>query len=189
MIFDNNVESGRPVALPRAGPLVSVWEFFKLKRHDFLFQQDLSNAKHEHTTGRLGRGGAWEGGGSGRGWVGHDAVESIRPKNNPRSSLPAKRRHCLECSLETQATETPFKPTCPVQNLVILHAGRVGTHGGVAGKGRAGLYGNRIVRLADNSSSSRTLCSKASKKLHVNVSLEKRKSKIQCKPIEERNPH
>ena len=36
---------------------------------------------------------------------------------------------------------------CQVQNPAIPQAGRVGWHGGVAGRGRAGLYANSTVRL------------------------------------------
>ena len=39
------------------------------------------------------------------------------------------------------------KSTCLVQNPDIPLAGRVGAHGGVAGRGQAGLYANKIVYL------------------------------------------
>ena len=48
------------------------------------------------TIGQSVRGGARQGGGSGRGWVGRDAVESIRPGNNPPSCPPANREDCSE---------------------------------------------------------------------------------------------
>ena len=41
-------------------------------------KENLSNPKPGHTTGRWGRGGARRGGGAGQGWVGRDAVGSIR---------------------------------------------------------------------------------------------------------------
>ena len=53
---------------------------------------NLSNPKSRHTTGRSGRGGARRGGGAGRGWVGLDAVGSIRPRNNPSLLPPSKSR-------------------------------------------------------------------------------------------------
>ena len=43
----------------------------------------------------------------------------------------------------------PVESTCRVQNPDIPQAGRVGVHGGVAGRGRAGLGANRTVRLGD----------------------------------------
>ena len=46
-----------------------------------------------------------------------------------------------------------IKLTCRVQNPDIPRAGRVEAHGGVAGRGRAGLDANRTVRLGDNPSS------------------------------------
>ena len=55
---------------------------------------DLSNPKPGHTTGRSGRVGARRGGEGGRGWVGRDAVGSIRPGDNPPSCPPANRGHC-----------------------------------------------------------------------------------------------
>ena len=54
----------------------------------------LSNPKHGHTTRRSGRGGARRGGEGERGWVGRDAVESIRPADHPPSCSAANRRHC-----------------------------------------------------------------------------------------------
>ena len=42
---------------------------------------------------------------------------------------------------------------CRIQNPDIPRAGRVGAHGGVAGRGRAGLFANRTVRLGNNPSS------------------------------------
>ena len=55
-----------------------------------------------------------------------------------------------------QAHQTPIslpiymRATCQVQNPDIPRACRVGAHGGVAGRGRAGLHANRSVRLGDN---------------------------------------
>ena len=51
------------------------------------------------------------------------------------------------------STNTPVESTCRVQNTDIPWAGRVGAHGGVAGRGRAGLSANRTVRLGNNPSS------------------------------------
>ena len=42
--------------------------------------------------------------------------------------------------------------TCRVRNPDIPRAGFVGAHGGVAGRDRAGLFANRIVRLGNNPS-------------------------------------
>ena len=44
----------------------------------------------------------------------------------------------------------PVLKTCLVQNPDIPQAGHVGAHGGVAGRGRAGLCANRTVRLGTN---------------------------------------
>ena len=40
--------------------------------------------------------------------------------------------------------------TCLVQNPDIPQAGRVGAHGRLAGRGRAGLHANKAVRLGKN---------------------------------------
>ena len=56
----------------------------------------LSNPKPGHTTGRSDRGGARRGNGAARGWIGRDAVRSIRQEDNPRSCPPANREHSLE---------------------------------------------------------------------------------------------
>ena len=71
--------------------LISVNPFF-LQRMPGNINQ--SNPKPGHTTGRSSRGGARRNGEGGRGWVGRDAVESIRPGDNPPSCSPANRRHC-----------------------------------------------------------------------------------------------
>ena len=54
---------------------------------------NLSNPKPGHATGRSGRGGARQGGWAGWGWVGEDAVGSIRPRDNPPSCLSANREN------------------------------------------------------------------------------------------------
>ena len=56
----------------------------------------LLNPKPGHTSGRSGRGGARPGSGAERGWVGRDAVGSIRPGDNPPSCLPAIWEQCPE---------------------------------------------------------------------------------------------
>ena len=58
--------------------------------------EDLSNPKPGHTTGGSGRGGARRSNGAARGWIGRDAVRSIRQEDNPRSCPPANREHSLE---------------------------------------------------------------------------------------------
>ena len=62
-----------------------------------------------------------------------------------------------------------------VQNPDIPQAGRIGAHGRVAGRGRAGLYANRTV-------------AKASKTRRLNVAPEARTSEILFKPMGEQNP-
>ena len=75
-------------------------------------QQDLSNPKPGHTTGRSGRGGAWRGGEGGRGWVGRDAVGSIRPGDNTTLPLPLQRieETVLEVSSEARNNKVLCKP-------------------------------------------------------------------------------
>ena len=63
-------------------------------------------------------------------------------------------------------------------------AGRVGAPSGAAGRGRARLGANRIIRPGNKKS---TGPSKASKKRRSNVSPEARTSEILCKPTEEQN--
>ena len=50
-----------------------------------------------------------------------------------------------QASAHWSATKNNY--TCRVQNPDIPRAGRVGAHGGVAGRGRAGLDANRTVAL------------------------------------------
>ena len=48
------------------------------------------------------------------------------------------------------SNENTFQSTCQVQKPDIPRAGRIRAHGGVAGRGWAGLNANRTVRLGDN---------------------------------------
>ena len=69
-------------------------------------------------------------------------ADSHLPPSSPREKCVA---------LETQQKVTFLAVnTCLVQNPDIPQAGRVGAHGGAAGRSRAGLYANRTVRLGDN---------------------------------------
>ena len=74
---------------------------------------------------------------------------------------------------------------CRLQNPDIPRAARVGAHGRVARRGRAGLFANRTVRLGNNPSSHSP---KASKTRRLNVSPEARTSESLCKPMEEQSP-
>ena len=71
--------------------------------------------------------------------------------------------------------------TSRVQNPDISRAGRVGAHGGLAGRIRAGLFAHRTVRLGNNPSSHSP---KASKTSRLNVCPEARTSEMLCKPVE-----
>ena len=53
---------------------------------------------------------------------------------------------CIDTQSEVCTARARLQGTCRVQNPDIPRAGRVGTHGGVTGRGRAGLGANRIVR-------------------------------------------
>ena len=63
-----------------------------------------SNPKPGHTTGRSGRGGARQGGGAWRDYVGRDAVGTIRTGDKPLSCSPAYRKHCPERRLGNKKT-------------------------------------------------------------------------------------
>ena len=68
----------------------------------YIIQCDLSNPKPGHTMGRSGRSGARRCGGTGRGWVGRDAVASIRPRDNPPCCPQAKQQNVLNVSSEAR---------------------------------------------------------------------------------------
>ena len=69
-----------------------------------------SNQKPGHTTGRSGRGGARRGGEGERGRVGRDAVGSIRPGDNPPSFLQRIEDNVLDAFSEARANEILCKP-------------------------------------------------------------------------------
>ena len=74
----------------------------------------------------------------------------------PRPATPRPRRPLRRCAPPRSVPLVVYpgfgfdKIICLVQNPDIPQAGRVGAHGRVAGRGRAGLYANRTVRLGDN---------------------------------------
>ena len=79
------------------------------------------------------------------------------------------------------APQSHQTPTCRVQNPDKPRAGRVGAHGGVAG--RTGCQQNCSPR-----GQASPVPPKASETRRLNVSPEARTSEILCKPMEEQNP-
>ena len=103
--------------------------------------------KPGHTTGGSGRG-VRRVGGAGSGRTG--CQQKCSPtRHASRVPSRASKTNRLKDPPEAPTSETLCKPTGRVQNPDIPRAGRVGAHGGVAGRGRAGPDANRTVRPGD----------------------------------------
>ena len=95
---------------------------------------NLWNPKPGHITGRSSRGGARRGSEGGRGWIGRDAIASIRPGDNPPSCLPA---NCRNCPGRLVGKQGQTKSYVLVDSKTRTYNGRVGSGRGAAGLGRA----------------------------------------------------
>ena len=96
--------------------------------------------------------------------------------------------HVMSCHATMSCHVMSCHVTCRLQNPDIPRAVRVGAHGGVAGRGRAGVNANRTVRNCSPRRQASLAPSKASKTCRLNEPPEARTSEILCKPMEEQNP-